>query len=469
MFPKVIQGGMGIGVSNWTLARAVSMAGQLGVISGTAIDTIMVRRLQDGDEGGDVRRALSFFPDQAVVKELLDKFFNPEGRRALKPYRVLPLYQTVSQKTREMISVVGAFVETFLAKEGHNGVVGMNLLTKIQVPTVSTIYGALLAGIDYLLIGAGIPREIPKILDDLIGHREASLKLDVEGEGAADERVYFNPAHHFETPPIEIKRPKFLPIVSTHTLAIMLLKKLKDGVDGFIVENAVAGGHNAPPREHKFNALGEPEYGERDEADLTKMRELGKPFWIAGAMGNKHALDTALEAGASGVQVGTLFALSNESGILPTIRGKIIEKIREGSAKVFTDPLASPTGFPFKIFQLEGTASELKVYEDRERVCDVGLLRTAFHKEDGSVGFRCPGEPITEFVKKGGVEQEAVGRKCICNGLLATVGLGQSNRDGVEEPALITSGSNFDDVNELATRLGGEYSAKDAVEYILNG
>ncbi len=36
-YPLIIQGGMGIAVSNYHLAKAVSMAGQLGVVSGTAI------------------------------------------------------------------------------------------------------------------------------------------------------------------------------------------------------------------------------------------------------------------------------------------------------------------------------------------------------------------------------------------------------------------------------------------------
>jgi len=38
--PRIIQGGMGIAVSDWRLARAVSRLGQLGVVSGTAIDSI---------------------------------------------------------------------------------------------------------------------------------------------------------------------------------------------------------------------------------------------------------------------------------------------------------------------------------------------------------------------------------------------------------------------------------------------
>jgi len=44
-FPKIIQGGMGVAISNWKLARAVSRLGQLGVVSGTGIETILARRL----------------------------------------------------------------------------------------------------------------------------------------------------------------------------------------------------------------------------------------------------------------------------------------------------------------------------------------------------------------------------------------------------------------------------------------
>ena len=47
ILPKIIQGGMGVGVSSWRLARAVSALGQLGVVSGTALDQVLARRLQD--------------------------------------------------------------------------------------------------------------------------------------------------------------------------------------------------------------------------------------------------------------------------------------------------------------------------------------------------------------------------------------------------------------------------------------
>ena len=78
--PVIIQGGMGIAVSNWQLAKRVSKAGQLGVVSGTAIDNVFARRLQDGDKSGDTRRALSHFPNQEIVEKLLKKYFIEIGR-----------------------------------------------------------------------------------------------------------------------------------------------------------------------------------------------------------------------------------------------------------------------------------------------------------------------------------------------------------------------------------------------------
>jgi len=47
--PEIIQGGMGAGVSDWRLAKCVSQQGQIGVVSGTALDSIFIRRLQLGD------------------------------------------------------------------------------------------------------------------------------------------------------------------------------------------------------------------------------------------------------------------------------------------------------------------------------------------------------------------------------------------------------------------------------------
>ena len=58
----------------------------------------------------------------------------------------------------------------------------------------------------------------------------------------------------------------------------------------------------------------------------------------------------ALDAGAAGVQVGTLFAFCDESGIAATLKHAALDEIAAGSARVFTDPRASATGYPFKLY-----------------------------------------------------------------------------------------------------------------------
>jgi len=91
--PRIIQGGMGVGISDWRLARAVSLRGELGVVSGTALDTVMVRQLQDGDAGGHMRRAIAAFPMPGVGADVLRLYFRPEGRLPGMPYKMLPVYK----------------------------------------------------------------------------------------------------------------------------------------------------------------------------------------------------------------------------------------------------------------------------------------------------------------------------------------------------------------------------------------
>ena len=212
--PAIIQGGMGIGVSSWTLARAVSQLGQLGVVSGTAVDTILVRRLQDGDAGGHMRRAMAHFPIPEVSQRVLRRFHLPGGRDRNTPYKMLPMYRQVVGLARQEVTMLANFVEVWLAKEGHEGVVGINLLTKVQMPNLASLYGAMLADVDYVLMGAGIPREIPGALDALAKHQAARLKLDIDGPAeATPEFLVFDPGAHW-TPTGELKRPFFLPIIS---------------------------------------------------------------------------------------------------------------------------------------------------------------------------------------------------------------------------------------------------------------
>lgn len=456
---------MGVGVSNWRLARAVSRTGQLGVVSGTALDQVLARRLQDGDPGGDMRRALRAFPVPTIADRIQNELYIPGGKAAAASYLSLPMpSRDISRETLELY-MVSNFVEVWLAREGHSNPVGINYLEKLQIPHLASIYGAMLAGVDYVLMGAGIPSRIPGMLDHFVNHEAAEYPLQVSGATDEDDTLLtFKPRDYLsgELPPL--KRPRFLAIIASNTLAVSLLRRSNGKVDGFVVEGAVAGGHNAPPRgQLHLSDAGEPVYSERDVVDLEKLRTLGVPFWLAGGFGSPGRLQESLDAGGAGIQVGTAFAFCEESGVRRDFREQVLNRVKTGSATVFTDPYASPTGFPFKVANLPGTASESAVYRARPRVCDLGYLREAYKTPTGEIGYRCPGEPVTVYAAKGGKPEDTEGRKCLCNGLMANIGHQQIRAGKHGEPGLLTAG---DDLVALGTFLPSEgvnYSAAHVI------
>ena len=142
--PLIIQGGMGAGVSDWRLARAVSSTGHLGVVSGTALACILVRRLQSGDLDGQMRHALERFPLPGVAPRILAEYYVPGGKATEMPFKLAPMPSLQPTPDFVALTVVANFAEVFLAKEGHGGLVGINYLEKIQFPTLPSIFGAML-------------------------------------------------------------------------------------------------------------------------------------------------------------------------------------------------------------------------------------------------------------------------------------------------------------------------------------
>lgn len=460
---------MGAGVSDWRLARAVSSEGQLGVVSGTAIDAILARRLQEGDPGGHMRRGLDHFPVPAIAERIWQRFYVKGGKPSNKPFAAMPLPSRDAPPDLVELTIAANFVEVFLAREGHRHPVGINYLEKIQLPHLPSIYGAMLAGVDYILMGAGIPIRIPGVIDALVNHEPITYPLLVTGaQDGDDTTLTFDPRAFVDLGLPPLKRPAFLAIVSSHVLAATLLKRSNGVVNGFVVEGPAAGGHNAPPRgKVQLNESGEPVYGERDVVDLEKMRALGRPFWLAGGYGEHDRLAAALAEGATGIQVGTAFALCEESGLRADYKQALLKQVQDGTARVVTDPLASPTSFPFKVAQLAGTISDPSVYRARTRVCDLGYLREAYRADDGTVGFRCAAEPVSVYVSKGGAIEDTVGRKCICNALVATIGLGQVRGRSVE-PGIVTAGDDLVGLKRFLSPGATTYTAADVVARILS-
>lgn len=461
---------MGVGVSNWSLAQAVSRLGQLGVVSGTAVDQVLVRRLADGDKGDYIRRGLDAFPFQDMAKRIWQEYFIPGGKPSGTPYPTTQMHQRTEPRNLVELLMVSNFVEVFLAKQGHLNAVGVNFLEKVQLPHLASIYGAMLAGVGYVLMGAGIPLHIPGVIDNFAAGRPAEYKLAVTGAAPGqDTQMRFDPLDYVDGPLPILTRPRFLAIVSSNTLATTMLRRATGRVDGLVIESPTAGGHNAPPRgKLQLNEAGEPVYGERDRVNIAELRELGVPFWLAGGYGNADKLREALDLGAAGVQVGTAFAFSEESGLRHDLKKSLLAQAATGSGQVFTDPLASPTGFPFKVAQLAGSYSDPGVATARARVCDLGYLREPYALDADKIGYRCSAEPVANYLAKGGKIEDTVGRKCLCNALLANIGHAQTRKDGSAEPPLVTVGDDLNTVAEFLKDGRESYSAADVVKSLLS-
>jgi len=345
---------------------------------------------------------------------------------------------------------------------------------------------------------------VPGVLDNLSKGLDAVFPVEVAG---TDEEhfIRFSPKDFWEQAgkpdlaAIQLKRPNFLPIVSSVVLAQSMLKRANGegptrGIQGFVVELPTAGGHNAPPRGFRYdpvskshavslNDKGEPIYGPKDDVDLTKFAAATKgevPFWMAGSYAHSDKFCDCIELGAQGVQCGTLFALSEESGMAEDMRQVILDAISKEDLDVFTDPVASPTGYPFKVLRVDGTLSDPDLYQNRPRLCSLGYLRTPYIDPDtGKLGYRCPAEPVKDWLDKGGDIEATIGRKCLCNALMANVGLPQTRKVKNEvtgetelyvEDMLITIG---DEVNNARNFMKKDeatgkwrYSARDVVDYL---
>lgn len=459
--PKIIQGGMGVNISSWDLARTVSMLGGLGTVSGTAIQIVMARILQNGDPGGHLRRALSHFPFQEHVERVLQEYFVEGGIKNGASFKAVPFFTVNPPDFLISLTICANHTFVWLAKQGHKNPVSINYLEKVAMPHVYAITGAMLAGVDFITMGAGIPLHIPEMINAISKSETASYRIpvDIDGEKIKSwTTMSFNPKTFFGTELSSMKKPRFIPIVASNTLAIKFKRELSnDSIYGFVIEEWTAGGHNAPPR-NKVS------YGEKDKVNYSQIADLGLPFWIGGSYSSPEKSQYALSVGAKGIQAGSIFALCEESSMHTKFRNEARRLGFNKALKVKTDMRISPTGYPFKVGVIDETLSKEKVYNERARICDQGGLRCPYKKLDGTIGYRCSAEPEDIYKgQKGGNSCDTEGRGCLCNGLLATCGLGNPG-----EPPIITLGDDTSFLQYLMADENSSYRAEDAIKYLID-
>ena len=146
-----------------------------------------------------MRRALDNFPFREMAENIKKRYFIPGGKAPDEPFKSSPVSSIKPGQHLMELTVVSNFVEVFLAKESHDGQVGINYLEKIQLPNLPSIYGAMLAGVNCIIMGAGIPRAIPGVLDKLA--RGEAVELPIAVAGAKDPFLArFDPSEFLGSP-----------------------------------------------------------------------------------------------------------------------------------------------------------------------------------------------------------------------------------------------------------------------------
>jgi NAD(P)H-dependent flavin oxidoreductase YrpB (nitropropane dioxygenase family) len=452
--PELIQAGMGAHVSCARLANVTSRLGALGVVSSVGLRHIVPQQVRDGH--ADTIALARTFPVARYVEELLS--YAPGGKRHT---RAIPIDvpDAVKGGLARRLSAISAYVEVMRAKNGHRGLVGINVMWKCALTVLPSIYGALLAGVDAFLCGAGVPME----LHEIVARMRRGTDLDYAPLTGTGTHVQMSIADDATADLLQSRAmPKLLPILSNFAFCKRLLdtwakRSAEARPDAFVLENHAAGGHNAQPRDKVA-------FGEADDINsyFDKVLELGVPVYVAGAFadgGSRRDLLYWQQRGAIGIQVGSRFALTEESGLREDLKQRAIEMSRQGTLKVLTDARLSPTGFPFKYVPMEGTYGDLSLRAQQKRGCDLGYLLQSrtITQPDGTERevYLCPAMPEEQYIALGGAEADTVDRLCLCNALLSTAGFSK-----VDRPALVTLG-------ESAVATTESLTARQVVEDIL--
>lgn len=332
----IVQGGMGVGVSLHPLAGAVAREGGLGVVSSAAIDRVVSKRL---------------------------------GRR---------------------VGTYEAVREEIAASKSQGGLAGINIMVALQRDFADSVRGAIDAGADVIISGAGLPTSLPAI--------------QAPGDTA------------------------LVPIVSSaRALEIICRKWEKLGYrpDAVVLEGPLAGGHlgfKLDEVDLPSNAL---------EVLLPQVKEMARrhgdfPVIAAGGIFTHEDIVSILRQGADGVQLGTRFLATVESSADAAYKQAVVDATLD-DILVTRDP-GSPCGLPFRV--LRQSPMYLAALERRRKpLCNKGYVLL----KDGDGRFtRC-------LAKEDGDHHF-----CICNGLLSSAGYNPA-----EEEPLYTVGSNAHRVESI--------------------
>jgi len=316
----IIQGGMGVGVSLFPLAAAVAKEGGVGVISSACLDLLVSKRC---------------------------------GKKT-------SMYSAICNEIANAKTL------------GEFGYVGVNIMFALQRDFDASIRGAIDAGVDCIISGAGLPINLPAI-----------------------------------KPPGDTA---LIPIVSSARALDIICKKwekLKPAYrpDAVVLEGPLAGGHlgfKLDQIDLESNKL---------ENLFPPVKDMAKkygdiPVIVAGGIYTHEDIVRFIKMGADGVQMGTRFLATEESSANKAYKTAVVGCAERDIIVVDSEknPPGSPCFLPFRIIRQSPMFEGSKF---RKPLCNKGYV---LQKDLEGKFAKCPAK---EDCKK---------YFCICNGLLASAG-----------------------------------------------
>lgn len=320
----IIQGGMGIGISNFRLAGTVAKEGGLGVLSSAALDRIV-----------GARHGRKFKARDAAAQDVVD------------------------------------------AKEicGSHGAIGMNVMVAVINQYEDSVLGSMDGGVDVIVSGAGLPLALPEIV------KSHPRKDDVA----------------------------LVPILSSGRAVDVVLKRWlrSDRLpDGIVVEGPLAGGHIAwRTREEAKDPKNKLEVLIEEVLAVLNKWKLSIPVFAAGGVYSHADILKYLKMGCSGVQMGTRFLATFESGANEEYKKMVVDSTEDDIE--LADRPGSPCGMLFRVLKKSPFYQEA-LERLRPPKCDKGYLLNKGN---------CPSKEENEKTF------------CICNGLLAATNCNKNEKE----------------------------------------
>ncbi len=307
-----------------------------------------------------------------------------------------------STRVGKKLNMYEATVREILDAKVDGGYVGINIMVALVRDYESAVKAAIDAEADAIVSGAGLPLQLPEVAK--------RYKKDF--------------------------KPALIPIISSDRALELVCKRWKRAgylPDAVVLEGPLAGGHLGWRRVVDIN-----KEENRLENLLPPVLEVAKkyggfPVIVAGGIYTHQDIVRFLEMGASGVQMGTRFLATYESGATQKFKDLVVNCKKEDI--VVAERPGSPCKMLFRLLK-DSPMYQAVLSKKRKPKCDQGYVLYNNY---------CP------------AMEDTVNYFCICNGLLGATIYAKTC-----EPPLYTVGHNayrvdrIISVKELMAELRGD-------------